>query len=339
MEISFSNYNINSNHINKHINKTSFKALPTKICGFCHEEDVGVVLGSASYQKHNDLILGLLINLHHYALKGLSLTDGKASELLRAIREGSFQRNINVKIACVNHEKNSDILLKHIRKIYENLFNGSKGLKVKAKNIDQSFGLDTSKLLRGFDIIQIHDNMPVEEVEKFANNFEQATGDIYQAPIPKIIKAIHVPKDGDKYDLKALEANAIEYADSKNVAGLILDSSNLATNQIGGTGLVNDWEVANLIINEIHKKTGKPVGLAGGLCPSNIKDAIKKVKPDFVDGNTGFRYDRQDQALDKKWYPLNPGVCPPKDAVAVNDVLKITADLPSSPYFDKFLRN
>lgn len=78
--------------------QVNFKALPTKVCGFCHKEDVGVVLGAAAYQKNPNLILGLLINLQHYALKGLSLSDKKAGELLRAIREGSFQRNVGLEL-------------------------------------------------------------------------------------------------------------------------------------------------------------------------------------------------------------------------------------------------
>lgn len=75
-------------------NKTSFKALPTKICGFCYPEDVGVVLDSAMYQKHSNVILGLLISLKHYALKGLSLDDINAASLMQSIRKGSYQRGV-----------------------------------------------------------------------------------------------------------------------------------------------------------------------------------------------------------------------------------------------------
>lgn len=335
MNIGTRNYTLNNT--NKQKNAPNFKALPTKVCGFCYKEDVSAVLGAAAYQKNPHLILGLLINLKHFALKGLSLNDKKAGELLRAIREGSFQRNTQVRVACVNHELQADELLGHVKSIYETTFSGKNGLAALARKIAHGFAVDKSKLLRGFDIVQIHDNMPLAEIEKFAQGFESATHDVFVAPRPKIVKAVHVPKKGDAFNLKDLREYALEYANLSSVDGLILDSSNLATDQIGGTGLVNDWKIARDVIREIHKKTGKPVGLAGGLCPSNIDDAIKAVKPDFIDGNTGFRFDRADQQSDKKWRALYPGTCPPKDSVAVNEVLKVTADLPSSSYFDKHL--
>lgn len=318
--------------------KTSFKALPTKICGFCYPEDIGVVLDSAMYKKHNSVMLGLLISLKHYALKGLSLNDKKAGDLLRLIREGSYQRNTNVKVACVNHCTEADELTQHIKSIYEHTFNGKNGLKSDAAKIARGFSSDVSKLLKGFDLIQIHDDMPLKELEKFSKGYMNATQDIFQTSRPKIIKAVHVPKQGDTYNLKSLQDYALEYANSEHVDGLILDSSNLSRDQIGGTGLVNDWNIARSIIDNVHKKTGKPVGLAGGLCPSNIKQAIEKVKPDFVDGNSGFRHDRTDKPIYAQWKSLYPGVCPPKDGVAVAEVLEKTADLPSTKYFDKYLK-
>lgn len=338
MNLNITSYNHNIKTNNNNLNtKMSFKALPTKVCGFCNPADVGVVLDSAMYQKHPNLILGLLISLQHYALKGLSLNDKKAGELIKLIREGSYQRNTPVKVACVTHFKQSDELLEHIRGIYENAFNGPKGLKETATRISNNFSVNLSKLLKGFDLFQIHDDMPVEQVEKFAKQFNKATDSVFQSPVPRIIKAIHVPKTGEQVDIKQLEDYALKYANSKYVDGLILDSSNLTTDQIGGTGLVNDWDVAHDLIKNIHKKTGKPVGLAGGLCPSNVEDAIKKVKPDFIDGNTGFRHDRADKPLSEKWNPLYPGLCPPKDGAAVTEILKVTADMPSTPFFDKYL--
>lgn len=323
----------------KHNSKSeiSFKALPTKVCGFCNPHDVGVVLDAAMGEKHPNLILGLLISLQHYAQKGLSLDDKAAGDLMRAIREGSYQRNAPVKVACVTHFKKADELLEHIAGIYSNAFAGVEGLKETATRLSQTFPMDTSKLLKGFDLVQIHDSMPLDEIKKFATKFREATAGVFQSPNPRIIKAIHVPKKGDSYDPKELERTALEYAQASFVDGLILDSSNLSTNQIGGTGLLNDWKVARDLIKKVHQKTGKPVGLAGGLCPSNVEAAIASVRPDFVDGNTGFRHDRPDKPQHLKWRPLYPELCPPKDGDAVREVLRITAGKPSSPYFDKYL--
>jgi phosphoribosylanthranilate isomerase len=48
----------------------------------------------------------------------------------------------------------------------------------------------------------------------------------------------------------------------------------------GGTGEVFDWSL-------IPKKLTKPIVLAGGLTPNNIKDAIKQVAPYAVDVSGG----------------------------------------------------
>lgn len=228
--------------------------------------------------------------------------------------------------------------MEHIGSIYRNAFNGRNGLRKLAAGISNNFSSDTSKLLKGFDLVQIHDDMPLEEVEKFSQRYSSTTNDAFETIRPKIIKAVHVPKTGETYDYKVLLEYALRYAQSRHVDGLILDSSNLATDQIGGTGLVNDWKIAHSLIETVHKKTGKPVGLAGGICPSNVKQAIKTVHPDFIDGNSGFRHDRSDKPLAYQWKPLTPGTCPPKDGMAVSAVLETTANLPSTVYFDKYLK-
>ncbi len=64
-----------------------------------------------------------------------------------------------------------------------------------------------------------------------------------------------------------------------------MDSFNLETNQVGGTGLKFDWENSK----EIMKKLNKPTFLAGGLTPQNVKKAIKIVKPYGVDVNSGCK--------------------------------------------------
>jgi len=46
----------------------------------------------------------------------------------------------------------------------------------------------------------------------------------------------------------------------------------------GGTGLLSDWSVAKRI-----RELGKPLFLAGGLSPDNVREAITVVKPYAVD--------------------------------------------------------
>jgi phosphoribosylanthranilate isomerase len=53
---------------------------------------------------------------------------------------------------------------------------------------------------------------------------------------------------------------------------------------IGGTGRVHDWRLTARLRNRIYPK---PLILAGGLTVSNVRDAIKKVKPFGVDVSSG----------------------------------------------------
>jgi len=51
----------------------------------------------------------------------------------------------------------------------------------------------------------------------------------------------------------------------------------------GGTGLTHDWSLSR----RIRDAVGKPMFLAGGLNPSNVKEAIRLVQPYGVDVSTG----------------------------------------------------
>jgi phosphoribosylanthranilate isomerase len=88
----------------------------------------------------------------------------------------------------------------------------------------------------------------------------------------KIIKTIEVQGDNSFEQLKLYEPFADFFLLDRSVAGYI-----------GGTGVTSDWNLCRKLV-EISKK---PVYLAGGLTPDNIKDAINIVKPDGVDVSTG----------------------------------------------------
>jgi phosphoribosylanthranilate isomerase len=63
----------------------------------------------------------------------------------------------------------------------------------------------------------------------------------------------------------------------------------------GGSGLTHDWEISKRIKIAIHPK---PLILAGGLTPSNVRKAINTVKPYAVDVSTGVEMSpgKKDQA-------------------------------------------
>lgn len=284
-----------------------------KVCGTCDKPSVLAELNAAKEAKSDKLIIGCLIGLTHNAKGAGKLDDEQAADLIKYIRQTSYSMKQPVKIACVNHCTDADTLISHISTIENKVLNGSNGLIAQAKKANKNKELgypDTSSLTRKplFEIIQIHDNMPINEIRKVKQTY----------PDSKIIKAVHIPKNGEEYDLEKTKESAVKLAKEPSIDGLLLDSANLSTNQIGGTGLLNNWDVAREVIDEVHKETGKPVAMAGGLSPDNSKEAIEKTHADMIDANSGWRFDRNKS----NWKKLNPEETPPKDAFGIYSVLK-----------------
>lgn len=84
--------------------------------------------------------------------------------------------------------------------------------------------------------------------------------------------------------IAANSINALEVASgaSKSFDAVLLDS--LAHGRHGGTGMVHDWNLSKRVKHVIHPK---PLILAGGLNPENVKDAVNTVQPYAVDVCTG----------------------------------------------------
>ncbi len=118
----------------------------------------------------------------------------------------------------------------------------------------------------GNNIIQLHSDINEEEVEKIKN----------ELPEVKLVRLIHVYTNG---------AICTDYENMKYVDFYLLDSFNLKTNQVGGTGLTHDW----IKSGELIKKLDKPTFLAGGLNPENVAQAIKQANPYGVDVNSGCK--------------------------------------------------
>lgn len=118
----------------------------------------------------------------------------------------------------------------------------------------------------GNNMIQLHSDITENEVEKLRKAL----------PNIELIRLIHVSEKGEI----CTDISNIKYADY-----YLLDSFNLKTNQVGGTGITHDWKESNKII----KKLNKPTFLAGGLSPTNVTDAILTAKPYGVDVNSGCK--------------------------------------------------
>ena len=112
---------------------------------------------------------------------------------------------------------------------------------------------------------------------------DAVSADTYHAirlalPSIKLVQVIHV------IDQKTLEE---ALAIAPNVDALLLDSGNpnLAIKELGGTGRTHNWALSQQIV----ARCGKPVFLAGGLNPNNVKEAIEAVKPFGLDLCSGVR--------------------------------------------------
>lgn len=139
-------------------------------------------------------------------------------------------------------------------------------------------------------------NELLEAYEKIKPDAIQLHGEYFSNPhiirekIPRIplIKAIN-----------ANPINALEFAlkASKIFDAVLLDSYNCG--KYGGIGIVHNWDLSKQIKQAIHPK---PLILAGGLNPKNVKEAINKVQPYAVDVCTGVE--------------LCPGIKDPKKVIA-----------------------
>ena len=118
----------------------------------------------------------------------------------------------------------------------------------------------------GNNIIQLHSNIEEREVEKI----------VKALPKIQLVRLIHISSNGEICS---------DYKKMKHVDFYLLDSFNLKTNQIGGTGLTHDWNKSR----ELIKLLDKPTFLAGGLNPDNVEIVIKLTEPYGVDVNSGCK--------------------------------------------------
>ena len=72
-----------------------------------------------------------------------------------------------------------------------------------------------------------------------------------------------------------------------HVDAILLDSGNqkLGVKELGGTGRTHDWTISR----KIREQCGRPLFLAGGLRPENVRDAMEQVQPFGVDICSGVR--------------------------------------------------
>ncbi|MEM1547155.1 MAG: phosphoribosylanthranilate isomerase [Candidatus Methanomethylicia archaeon] len=120
------------------------------------------------------------------------------------------------------------------------------------------------------DIVQIHGDLNIKPLRE-------------KLPSIPIIKGIAVKSE-------ETVKTAIEISKYSNA--ILVDS--YSKGRSGGTGITHNWSISRSIRDAIYPK---PLILAGGLNPGNVKDAIRIVKPYAIDVSTGVE--------------VNPGVKDP----------------------------
>ncbi len=128
---------------------------------------------------------------------------------------------------------------------------------------------ELERLLQQSEIrtIQLHSEIAPSSVERLRGRL----------PHLKIFKSINI-----------ISADSVAYPEAfeKLVDGFVLDSINVATDQVGGTGKTHDWSVSRQIVMRYPEI---PIILAGGLNSENVRSAIEYVHPFGVDVNSGTK--------------------------------------------------
>lgn len=120
----------------------------------------------------------------------------------------------------------------------------------------------------GVSYVQLHGDVRAEELARLKELW----------PGLGIIKSLIVRGD----NLAELEAQVERLAPC--VDAFITDTFDPATGATGATGKTHDWNVSRRLV----EASPRPVILAGGLNPGNVREAILKVRPAGVDVHTGI---------------------------------------------------
>jgi phosphoribosylanthranilate isomerase len=97
------------------------------------------------------------------------------------------------------------------------------------------------------------------------------------APDLTVIKSLIVEDN----NLTELESSIAAF--SPHCDAFITDTYDPATGACGATGKTHDWDISRRLVDI----SPRPVMLAGGLNPENVRKAIAHVRPAAVDAHTG----------------------------------------------------
>ena len=126
--------------------------------------------------------------------------------------------------------------------------------------------LEISKKI-GVNKVQLHGRISPAEIVRLKSI----------APDLTVIKSLIVGSDNFA-ELEAFVAGFSSHCDA-----FITDTYDPATGACGATGRVHDWDISR----RLRDISPKPVMMAGGLNPDNVREAIAYVRPAGVDAHTG----------------------------------------------------
>ncbi len=118
----------------------------------------------------------------------------------------------------------------------------------------------------GFDYIQIHGSASQEVIDSIT--------------LP-VIRAVNI---SEKNSLVQFEKELEKIVRWDNIYGVLFDAGT------PGSGKSFDWKSIERI-QEIVRKSGLKLFLAGGLNEQNVSEAVSQVNPDVVDVSSGVEYD------------------------------------------------
>jgi phosphoribosylanthranilate isomerase len=130
----------------------------------------------------------------------------------------------------------------------------------------------------------------VDELERLLQESEITTVQLHSEIAPNSVERLRgrLPHVKIFKSINIISAESVAYPETfeKLVDGFVLDSINVATDQVGGTGKTHDWSVSRQIIMRYPEV---PIILAGGLNSENVRSAIEYVRPFGVDVNSGTK--------------------------------------------------
>jgi phosphoribosylanthranilate isomerase len=130
----------------------------------------------------------------------------------------------------------------------------------------------------------------IDELERLLQQSEITTIQLHSEIDPRSVERLRgrLPDVKIFKSVSVISADSVAYPEAfeQLVDGFVLDSVNLATDQVGGTGKTHDWSVSREIVMRYPEV---PIILAGGLNSENVRSAIERVRPFGVDVNSGTK--------------------------------------------------